>query len=127
MKKNLECQFNEDDDSRRKTSLKRKLADLEEDHDLLLRLVEALRGSEPSKTMQILNLIRSHAPLDEIRLSVAEELDGIQQSGDIARDTTRPRAFRDVMSIQRLTDISEFDVPAKSWTSVNDDTVWSPT
>ncbi|RAK74309.1 uncharacterized protein BO72DRAFT_516876 [Aspergillus fijiensis CBS 313.89] len=67
-KRELSCVFELDDDMRRKLAHKRKIAKLEEERDVLLQLVQTLQDSPDAKATQLLNLIRSKAPLDEIML-----------------------------------------------------------
>ncbi|GAQ09855.1 hypothetical protein ALT_7176 [Aspergillus lentulus] len=114
VKYKTECRREEDKDGRRQTSLKRKLIELEKDRDLLVRLLETIRDEEDVKVTQLLNLIRSNVPPDEIRPSLA---DGRQRSKrricpdtsqvineDIssAHDSIEPRTRRNVMAIRSL-------------------------
>ncbi|GIJ86304.1 hypothetical protein Asppvi_005191 [Aspergillus pseudoviridinutans] len=116
VKYQTECLREEDKDGRRQTSLKRKLTELEQDRDLLVRLLDIIRDDEDVKVSQLLNLIRSNAPPDEIRPSVA---DGRQRSkrrnrpdtGQVvhkdissAHDAIETRPYRNVMAIRTLCD-----------------------
>lgn len=54
--------------------MKRKVEDLEQDRELLLELIDVLRGDELSAT-HMFQLIRSNASLDEIRAAVNDRRD----------------------------------------------------
>ncbi|KAL4963641.1 fungal specific transcription factor domain-containing protein [Aspergillus stella-maris] len=135
-----ECVFDVATDQRRRVGQKRKVEDLEQERDVLLELLEALRDSPNNKSMQLLNLIRSNASLQEIKLFMDHELfRGIERSpellevqetaaqladgsgSDPGHRASRLRHTRSVMDIKRLTDTPVFRVPAKPWTSVKDD------
>ncbi|RHZ46511.1 uncharacterized protein CDV56_102690 [Aspergillus thermomutatus] len=135
VKHQTECRREEDKDGRRQTSLKRKLIELEQDRTLLVRLLETIRDDEDVNVTQLLNLIRSNAPPDEIRPSVGEGLESLPKSRrrispdtgrmaaeDISseHETIRPRPRRKVMTIRSLCDFPIVNVPAKPWTSVTD-------
>ncbi|RLL94478.1 hypothetical protein CFD26_102642 [Aspergillus turcosus] len=111
VKYQTECRREEDKDGRRQTSLKRKLAELEQDRDLLVRLLETIRDDEDVKVTQLLNLIRGNAPPD-----IA---DGRQRSrrriypdtGQVANEDSsseheniEPRPRRNIMAIRSLCD-----------------------
>lgn len=99
----------------------------------MLRLVEVLRDDENPKAVELLNLIRSNASLDEIRRSVADRLDSLSYASaerpslDRLRDEidvaqgNNPNTRRKVMDINRLCDVTLFKVPAKPWTSLTSD------
>ncbi|KAI9927032.1 hypothetical protein MW887_003413 [Aspergillus wentii] len=103
-----ECIIDNDSDGRRKTGLKRKIEALEEDRDLLMRLLQTLRDENRSEANEVFNLIRSDAPMDHIRLRLAENFD-------------KGNSRRKVMDVRRLADIPLFRVPAQPWTTVTDD------
>lgn len=107
--------------------MKRKMDSLEDDRDMLLQLISKLRGSSNSQVIQLLNLIRSNAPLDEIKdymdKKMHDELETTPELMDIAssmRDC-RVQSRRRVLDARRLSDDPLWDVPAKPWTSLTDD------
>ncbi|PKX97670.1 Zn(II)2Cys6 transcription factor domain-containing protein [Aspergillus novofumigatus IBT 16806] len=114
VKYKTECRREEDKDGRRQTSLKRKLIELEKDRHLLVRLLETIRVEEDVKVTQLLNLIRSNAPPDETRPSVAEGRQpsrrrirpdtGQVVNEDIssAHDAIEPRPRQNIMAIRSL-------------------------
>ncbi|OKL57382.1 hypothetical protein UA08_07414 [Talaromyces atroroseus] len=145
----LYCEINDETDGRRRFALKRKVEDLEQDRHLLLGLVEALRDDD-YHTMQLLNLIRSNASLDEIRLAVYNRMERLSMPASasvpvpalmsmLAPSSTSPTPFvsnhtampvfqapesntnRKIMDIARLTDIPLFELPARPWTGVTSD------
>lgn len=61
----IECIVDESNDLRRKGALKRKAAMMEQDQELLIQLVSALRGSNERHVSHLVNMIRSHASLQE--------------------------------------------------------------
>ncbi|PLB46427.1 hypothetical protein P170DRAFT_465950 [Aspergillus steynii IBT 23096] len=114
-----ECIVNEASDKRRKLDLKRKIQSLEHDRDLLFQLVSTLRTDENRNASDVLNLIRSNASLDEIRLSLAESLnpqDPQTRAEGLGRNTRQK-----YMDINRLSDIPRWRVSARPWTTVTDD------
>ncbi|KAJ5707103.1 hypothetical protein N7488_006904 [Penicillium malachiteum] len=126
-----ECVTDQDTDGRRRISFKRKIDALEEDRDLLIRLIETLRETGDGRAVGVLSLIRSNAPMEDIRLCLAQNQDrGISRREALAIARALPEA-RDaikiesrvdtVMNLHRLSDNPLFDVPAKPWTSLTDD------
>lgn len=116
---------NLENDGRRKITLKRKIESLEQDRDLLMQLVETIREDNKQKCPNVLNLIRSNAPLDEIKLYLAESL---EPSNDADAPSKRQEAdgnsagfSRKVMDVKRLCDTPIHQVPAQPWTSVSND------
>lgn len=142
----LYCEVNDETDGRRRTALKRKVEDLEQDREFLVKLVEALRNDD-QHALQLFNLIRSNASLDDIRLAVENRLmEPFQQASssssmvplDFSRGSqnrstqvsksncdyqsnSHSHLHRQIMDIDRLTDIPLFEVPAQPWTSVTSD------
>ncbi|RMJ28952.1 Transcription factor [Aspergillus sp. HF37] len=129
---NTDCSIDQDTDERRKITQKRKAESLEQDRDLLLRLVKVLRDENP-KAVELLNLIRSNASLDETRRSIDDRLDSLPYPSterpslnrlrdeiDVAHGNT-PNTRRKMMNINRLWDVTLFKVPAKPWTSLTSD------
>jgi hypothetical protein len=141
---------NDETDGRRRTALKRKVEDLEQDRELLVKLVEALRNDD-QHALQLFNFIRSNASLDDIRLAVENRLmEPFQQSSsssssmvpvDLTRgsqmsstqtskgaydhqSTSHSHLHRQIMDIDRLTEIPLFELPAQPWTSVTSDSAF---
>lgn len=111
-----------ENDGRRRITLKRKIESLEQDRDLLMQLVDTIRDNE-QKSPSVLNLIRSNAPLDEIRLYLAESLD--QRTDDKAplkgQTDSISSSSHKYMDIKRVCDVPLYPVIAQPWTSVSDD------
>ncbi|KAJ6093439.1 hypothetical protein N7486_008728 [Penicillium sp. IBT 16267x] len=107
--------------------MKRKIDSLEEDRELLLQLVGNLRESSNSRVVQLLNLIRSNAPLEEIKVYMDKkmrgELETTPELVDVARnlEESEARARRRLLDVRRLADDPLWKVPAKPWTIVTDD------
>lgn len=117
--------FNADNDGRRRITLKRKIESLEQDRDLLMHLVDTIRDDDKRKVPSVLNMIRSNAPLDEIRLYLTESLDPSHDEEappkDQKIDAGSSHSSHRYMDIKRLSDIPLYEVPAKPWTSVTND------
>lgn len=64
--------IDEKTDNRRKIGVKRRIESLEQDRDLLMRLLETLRVVDGRQGRDVLTLIQGNAPLDELRLFLAE-------------------------------------------------------
>lgn len=60
---------------RRKKAVKRKISELEGGQDLLLDLMHTLRSSSNKKALQLVNFIRSNAPLAEAKDFLDSRLD----------------------------------------------------
>lgn len=127
------CTIDEDSDQRRKRVLKRKLETLEAKGTLLDQLVLTLQNSDRTVAAQVVNLIRSHATLDEIRAYIDDILErpklektpelievcsGVQKWHDTQK---RARADRPRVDHRELSDIVLFHVPARPWTNVTED------
>jgi hypothetical protein len=98
---------------------------LEQDRDLLVQLVDTIREDDKQKSPNLLNLIRSNAPLDEIRLYLAEcqiqsNNDEIPVEGNMIAPSLFDLSHR-YMDIKRISDIPLYKVPAHPWTSVTND------
>lgn len=120
-----ECVFNRDNDGRRRITMKRKIESLEQDRDMLVQLVDTIREDDKQKSPNLLNLIRSNAPLDEIRLYLAENQtqsnnDEIPGKGNMVAPSPFDLSHR-YMDINRISDIPLYKVPAHPWTSVTSD------
>ncbi|RAK99904.1 C6 transcription factor [Aspergillus ibericus CBS 121593] len=127
-KHNLACRIDESTDSRRKINIKRRIESLEGDCDVLTRILESLRNSGVTRMRSLLQLIRSNASLEELRLFVddrlanARTLDSALEDDEVPMpDDTVFKIPRRVMDIKRLADQPVFRVPAKPWTRVTDD------
>lgn len=123
-----DCVIDEHSDNRRRSTLKRKLDSLEDDRELLIRLVETLRDSGDTRISALLNLIRSNASLTELKSYINEQLCR-PQSPELAKahdeisrlHEATSRTCRSVLDVKRLCDQPVSRVPAKPWTTVTDD------
>ncbi|GLA66804.1 hypothetical protein AtubIFM54640_009390 [Aspergillus tubingensis] len=114
----LSCVFDLEEDKRRKLAHKRKILKLEEERDDLLQLVKALQNSSDSKAIQVLNLMRSKAPLSEVKLYIDND------NSELERETT-PTLNKQMSShrgpdIQHPVDIPVYRISAAPWTSVTE-------
>ncbi|KAF7173510.1 hypothetical protein CNMCM5623_005748 [Aspergillus felis] len=123
----VECIVDESNDLRRKGALKRKAAMMEQDQELLIQLVSALRGSNERHVSHLVNMIRSHASLQEIREYITDHL----KLGTI-EDTPEVKEFRrqirllldlegpalEARKTERVAHSRSFNVPAKPWTMI---------
>lgn len=137
MEYQTECVIDESLDKRRKGPHKRKLEELERDRELLNGLVEVIRAGGESQVAQLLTLIRSNAPLEEISASVNAELEARSVAGQgaslasaqlerVRAEVSRlgeagPSLGFKFMGLQRLCEIPMVTVPSKPWTTVTDD------
>jgi hypothetical protein len=131
IKSRIECTLDHTADKRRRGALKRKIDQLEEKEDLLIRLVEVLRESGNSRTGPLINLIRSNASLAEIRYYLDHELpqSELAQTPALAEvfnevervQQSESRSIRRILDAKRLSDIPRFQVPARPWTTVVED------
>ncbi|RHZ46510.1 fungal specific transcription factor domain-containing protein [Aspergillus thermomutatus] len=108
-------------------ALKRKVETMEQDQELLIQLVSALRDSNGHHVSHLVNMIRSHASLQEIREYITDHL----QLGTI-KDTSEVKELRRQLRLlldlegpaleshkaQRVAHTRPFSVPAKPWTMV---------
>lgn len=89
---------------------------------MLLRLVGTLRNQNEPAFVDVINLIRSNAPMDEINacLTASQVVDhaSVEDDGPAKIPKRSPSMYMDV---KRITDIPVFQVPAKPWTSVTAD------
>ncbi|PLN86437.1 C6 transcription factor [Aspergillus taichungensis] len=134
LKSRLECTLDSTADRRRRGALKRKIDELEDKEELLLRLVGVLRESSNRSAIPLVNLIRRKASLPELRWYIdhqlpreelsrtPELLDAVHSVLDSGDDT---RSLRRILDAKRLSDIPRFRVPARPWTRIveNDDLV----
>ncbi|KAL4894869.1 hypothetical protein BDV59DRAFT_175146 [Aspergillus ambiguus] len=131
IKSRLECTLDYTADKRRRGALKRKIDQLEEKEDLLIRLVDVLRESGNSRTGPLINLIRSNASLAEIRYYLDHKLprSELEQTPELAEvcheiqhvQQAESRSIRRILDAKRLSDIPQYQVPARPWTNVVED------
>lgn len=85
--------------------------------------METIRNQDDPRSLDALNLIRSNAPLDEVRSFVlgvqGDDPTPVRDSDNPAKISKRSPSI--YMDVRRLTDMPLFEVPAKPWTSVTDD------
>ncbi|KAL2816453.1 hypothetical protein BJX63DRAFT_387377 [Aspergillus granulosus] len=128
VKSRLECTLDESADKRRRGPLKRKIDHLEDKEEVFFRLLEIIRGGDNQRIVPLLNLIRSHASLSEIRFYIEHqlpqsELSQVSNLTDLLRDIQHydllePSPKRRMLDTQRPPDTPRFSVPAQPWTSV---------
>lgn len=135
LKSRLECTLDSTADRRRRGALKRKIDELEDKEDLLVRLVGVLRESSNRRSFPLVNLIRSNASLPEISWYIDHQLPRNEPSrtpdlleaphavGSAVSVDSRDdsRSLRRILDAKRLSDIPRFRVPARPWTRVVDD------
>ncbi|KAG2014428.1 hypothetical protein GB937_006653 [Aspergillus fischeri] len=123
----IECIVDESNDLRRKGALKRKAAMMEQDQELLIQLVSALRGSNERHVSHLVNMIRSHASLQEIREYITDhlKLGTIEDTSEVTEFRRQIRFLLDVegpafesRKAQQVAHPRSFNVPAKPWTVV---------
>ncbi|RAL03710.1 Zn(II)2Cys6 transcription factor [Aspergillus ibericus CBS 121593] len=95
-KRHLSCTFDLDEDMRRKSAHKRKIGKLEAERNDLLQLVQTLQDSSDAKAMQLLDLIRTKAPLSELKLYMDHNISPPE------RETTPPLAVYNQTSTDDL-------------------------
>ncbi|PWY90602.1 C6 transcription factor [Aspergillus sclerotioniger CBS 115572] len=124
-------------DMRRKYAMKRKLERLEQAEETLVRLIDALRESESKRLAQLLNLIRSNASYEELKIFLAQQFNPKEfelspelrelrnqisrPSEDEEEQSSHSRAPRRMLDVRRLADSPVYRVPAKPWTKVTAD------
>ncbi|OJJ48145.1 hypothetical protein ASPZODRAFT_62889 [Penicilliopsis zonata CBS 506.65] len=130
----LGCRIDEENDGRRRLSAKRKIESLQQDRDLLLGLLEILRGGSSGRVAEVLDVIRlGDSAVEALRAylfdggtrpkrvlsSSSSSLSPSLRSRSISTDwpVVRPK----VMDVKRLADKPLYDVPAQPWTSVTTD------
>ncbi|PKY01065.1 C6 transcription factor [Aspergillus campestris IBT 28561] len=128
-KSRLECTLDTTADRRRRGALKRKIDELEDKEDLLVRLVGVLRESGNRRAYPLVNLIRSNASLPEIRYYIDHQLSRdeaartpeILEIGHVVDSRDDARSLRRILDTKRLSDTPRFRVPARPWTRVVED------
>lgn len=130
VRSNTECIIDETNDNRRRLAVKRKLEELTEDRDLLIRLVDTLRYSSNEHVVRLLDLIRNrNASLEEIKAYLEvkvpeteiETTPELQEVHDQLEARAQRRSGRRMLDVTWLSHIPVVEVPAQPWTSVTDD------
>ncbi|EED19089.1 C6 transcription factor, putative [Talaromyces stipitatus ATCC 10500] len=134
-----ECIFDESLDQRRRVAAKRTAEELEYHRDMLNDLFKVIRTADEKQAQRLLELIRSDATPEEIRLFIDEvlvQLQTFEPSSRAKRETTAqlkelrsqanmqgsaPSFRRQVMDVNFLCVIPPIAVPASPWTTVTDD------
>lgn len=117
---------------RRKRAVKRKIDELEGGQDLFNDLMRTLQRSSDEMALQLVNLIRSNAPLEEVKNFVDRRLDRgeLRKTPELQQAQNQIREFQDkpprpdprnMMDIRRLVDDPPYSVPASPWTKVTED------
>ena len=76
VKHSTDCVFDEDSDKRRKVILKRRMQGLEEDQDILTKLISTLQGSNEEQLLHLLQQFRKVVSVDDIKEFIDEHLQG---------------------------------------------------
>ncbi|KAL4808650.1 hypothetical protein BDV18DRAFT_157593 [Aspergillus unguis] len=128
---NVECTIDATSDQRRTTELKRKLEDLEDDDELLRRLIRTLRHKN-TYVDELVDFIRDQNPsLGQIKSFMDGAIDwvGIDKSPELLEvyeevdrlDRLPVKDSKWALDITRLCDVPVFSVPARPWTNAYDD------
>jgi hypothetical protein len=119
--------------------MKRTVDELEGYKELLYSLLDTLRSENPATVDRLLTVIRSNDSLNDIAVAVSENIrelrskiaPGSDPSSNLEEAASKaeqlqhiPEAYsrRRFMMLENLCDIPLFNVPAKPWTTVTDDT-----
>ncbi|PWY86774.1 hypothetical protein BO70DRAFT_333218 [Aspergillus heteromorphus CBS 117.55] len=131
VKSKVECTLDRSADKRRRGALKRKIDQLADQEDLLVRLVGVLRESGNRRAAPLISLIRSEASLDEIRYYINHQLPRLElaQTPELVEvcqevqqlQPSESRLMRRILDAKRLSDMPPFQVPARPWTNVVSD------
>ncbi|RAL03229.1 putative C6 transcription factor [Aspergillus ibericus CBS 121593] len=131
VKSKVECTLDRSADKRRRGALKRKIDQLADQEELLVRLVGVLRESGNRRAVPLINIIRSDASLDEIRYYINHQLPRLElaQTPELVEvceevkqlQPSQSRSMRRILDAKRLSDIPRFQVPARPWTTVVSD------
>ncbi|KAL4902736.1 hypothetical protein BDW74DRAFT_169327 [Aspergillus multicolor] len=117
----VECTLDPTTDQRRTTDLKRKLVDLEENNDLLRRLLRTLRHKNAYPTVgeikSFMNGTMTRQRVDKTPelLEVYEEVDRLHRIPVTAKDTNW------ALDTNRLCHTPVYSVPAHPWTAITTD------
>lgn len=133
-----ECIFDETLDLRRKVAMKRTVDELEGYKELLYSLLETLRSGEPTAVDRLMTMIRNSASLSDIAAAVSDNIRAMRSKVTPASDSSS--GINDAVSkadrlqrlsesyfrrrflvLENLCDIPLFDMAAKPWTNVTDD------
>ena len=119
---------------RRKKAVKRKIHELEGGRDLFLDLMDTLRRSDNEKALQLVNLIRSNASIEEVKNFLDHRLDQVEidKTPELQEVHNRISEYQDMppqpepdrramMNIRRIVDRPIVNVPASPWTTVTAD------
>lgn len=85
--------------------------------------MDTIRGDDNLKSPAVLNLIRSNAPLEEIRQFLGSDpqpASGPSDDSETPAKIQRP-ASKKYLDVKSLTDVPLYEVPAQPWTSVTND------
>ncbi|KAH1427858.1 hypothetical protein KXV37_004859 [Aspergillus fumigatus] len=100
---------------------------MEQDQELLIQLVSALRGSNERHVSHLVNMIRSHASLQEIREYITDhlKLGTIEDTSEVTEFRRQIGFLLDVegpafesRKAQRVAHPRSLNVPAKPWTVI---------
>ncbi|KAJ5291801.1 hypothetical protein N7478_001052 [Penicillium angulare] len=130
-KSGLDCSVDEEGDQRRKKVLKRKFDSVSERGKLLDRLVNTLQETDRIRAAQIMNLIRSHASLEEVQSFMDDIMDQpkLEKTPELVeiysgvRDLTEThkRTSLETLDQPRLSESIMIQVPAHPWTAITSD------
>ncbi|RAH67887.1 putative C6 transcription factor [Aspergillus aculeatinus CBS 121060] len=129
VKSNVECTLDKSADKRRRGALKRKIDELADKEELLVRLVGAIRESGNGYVMPLIDLIRTDPTLDEIRqhihlhipqseLELTPDLAQLSREVQHLQSSDRSRPMRRMLEAKRAADSPRYLVPAHPWTVV---------
>lgn len=123
MKTGTDCVYDQTQDGRRRAARKRNVQELELKRDALDTILDAFRQSDEAAVQQLLSMIRSNTPLDDIIQFALLHSDSVHDRHfarlNSASDLARSR--RAALSINVLCDTPTIRVSAGPWTSVTDD------
>lgn len=134
-----ECIFDESLDQRRRVAAKRTAEELEYHRDMLNDLFKVIRTADEKQAQRLLEMIRSDATPEEIRVFIDEvlvQLQTFEPPSKAKRETaaqlkeirsranmqgSAPSFRRQVMDVNFLCVIPPIQVPASPWTTATDD------
>ncbi|GAM40038.1 hypothetical protein TCE0_034r12073 [Talaromyces pinophilus] len=134
-----ECIFDESLDQRRCVAAKRTAEELEYHRDMLNDLFKVIRTADEKQAQRLLEMIRSDATPEEIRVFIDEvlvQLQTLEPPSKAKRETaaqlkelrsranmqgSAPSFRRQVMDVNFLCVIPPIQVPASPWTTATDD------
>ncbi|KAK5072022.1 hypothetical protein LTR51_006506 [Lithohypha guttulata] len=123
IKTGTDCIYDQAQDGRRRAARKRNVEELELKRDALDTILESLRDPDDDNVQNLLRLIRSNAPLDEIIqcASVNNQYISEDQLASLAVAVDSGLSRKPMLSINALCDIPLIKVPARPWTNVTND------